>query len=218
MFGCLKSCAGRLLLLLVLVLGAAWVTVAWDGELPDPLGRWVGGDRGVSVPEPTAELAEETLERFERLRGQEGPERLSLGRAEISSVVRYALPGVLPPGVVDPAVEMEDRKILLAARVATGAFPDLPSLEEVVGFLPDTVDIRMRGSLLPFDETQAALHVDRIVAMRIPLPDRFTPEVLAALGREDRQGLPPDALLIPLPSGIESVYVLRDSLVLVADR
>ena len=218
MSGCLKGCVGRLLLVGVLLAAGAYAGFRWGPEMEPRVRAWLGQEPEEGDAVPTPELAEATLDRFETFREGTGPGRLQLGSLELSSVVRYALPGLLPPGVADPGVEVEDGRIYLSARVATAAFPELPSLDEVVGFLPDTVDIRMRGSLLPFDEEQAALHVDRIQAMKVPLPDRFVPKILEALGRRDVQGLPPDALMIPMPEGLRSAYVQADSLVLVADR
>ncbi|MGD2069701.1 MAG: hypothetical protein PVI57_13590 [Gemmatimonadota bacterium] len=215
MVGCLKGCLGKVVGLALLV-GAGVAVVLWGPELEPRVRAWLGEE--VVEEGPTPELAEATLDRFEVLRSGEGPDRLSLGDRELSSVIRYSLPGILPPGVDEPSVELRDGKVHLRARVALGAFPELPSLDDVIGVLPDTVEIRMRGSLLPFDQERAALHVDGVQAMRVPLPDRFIPEILAALGRQDRPGLPPDAMMIPLPQGLESAYVLRDSLVLVADR
>ena len=42
------------------------------------------------------------------------------------------------------------------------------------------------------------------------------PEILKALGREYVAGLPDDAIAIPLPAGLKTAYILRDSLVLVS--
>jgi hypothetical protein len=176
-------------------------------------------------------LAEATLDRFEAFRtgsgsggagegsaGEGSEERLHLGAAELSSVLRYALPGMVPPGVYEPAVGLEDGRVILSARVATSALPDLPALNEVVGLLPDTVGIVMHGALLPFRPNFAALQVEGVEASRIPLPGRMIPPILAALGRSPLEGLPPHALAVPLPTGLSRVFVDRDRLVLVADR
>lgn len=217
MTGCLRSCVGKAvgLVLLAALAAATWF---WGPEyLPGVFARF-GGSSGEVEVQPSPELAESTLERVESLRGGDGEGRLTLGAAEVSSVIRYALPGIIPPGVSRPTIELRDGKVDLSARVAVAAFPEMPSLREVVGVLPDTVDIAMRGSVVPYDDGNAALYVERLQAMRIPLPDRFIPRVLEALGRKDREGLPRQAMLIPLPRGLGSVYVQDDSLVLVADR
>jgi hypothetical protein len=164
-------------------------------------------------------LAEATLDRFEAFRNGEGPaERLHLGSVELSSVVRYALPGMVPSGVHEPTVELDDGRVILSARVETSAVPELPALDEVLGFLPDTVTIVMQGALLPFQPNFAALQVERVEASRIPLPARMIPPILEALGRTPREGLPPRALAVPLPTGLSRVFVDEDRLVLVADR
>jgi hypothetical protein len=171
-----------------------------------------GPDDAISL-----QLAEATLDRVEGLRGADGGQ-LVLGDAELSSVVRYALPGILPPGVTEPAVAIESGTVALNARVATAAFPDLPALGQVIGMLPDTVAIRVEGRLSSYGKESLAFFVSQVEAGRIPLPDRLIPQVLGALGRQDRKGLPANAIHIPLPGGLDSVYVARDSLVLVADR
>lgn len=220
MVGCLKGCVGKGLSLLLLLLAAGWAGWKWGPDIVPEVERFLGGSEAEAEarPAPSREIAESALDRVEMLRGGGGPERLLLGGVELSSVVRYSLPGVLPPGVVNPEVELQDGYVFLSAIVARDAFPDFPSLKEVLGILPDSVQIRMRGQILPFDDGFAQLRVDRLQAMKIPLPDRFVPEVLDALGRRDRKGLPEDALQVPLPEGVASAYVVQDSLVLVADR
>jgi hypothetical protein len=211
----LRSCVGRLLTLSVMSVGA--VAVWWN--YPQLLDRVRGLQRQEEMEAvPSPELADATLDRFEAFQsGSEGSE-MKLGDAELSSLVRYSLPGILPPGVEEPTVRVSEGRLHLAGRVALQALPDVPALREVVELLPDTVPVEIRGTLAPFDAERAALHVDRVEASRIPLPARYIPEILSALGRAPAHNLPADALLVPLPRGLESAYVLRDSLVLVAKR
>jgi len=203
------SLAPLLLLLLLLGVGAwlAWPRVAAELVVEDTAGR-----------ELSPALAEATLDRFERFRaGGTGPQ-LALGDAELTSVLRYALPGVLPPGVTEPDVRIAGSRVTLSARVTTAAFPDLPALDPVIGMLPDTVPVRMDGGLAQFGKQSLAFRVAGLEVAAIPLPDRLVPPVLYALGRTDQGGLPKNTLHVPLPAGIDSVYVARDSLVLVGDR
>lgn len=219
MKGCLAGLG-----LAVLLTAAAWAGWQWGPNVFPQVERWVadaagdaaGGDAG---PVPSPMIAEATLDRFEAFRtGASDEERLRLGAVELSSVIRYALPGIVPPGVDEPMVELDEGRVILSARVATASFPELPALDEVIGFLPDTVGIAMEGSLVPFQPNFAALEVDRVEASRIPLPSRMIPPILEALGRTPRDGLPPRALALPLPTGLARVFVDRDELVLVADR
>lgn len=215
MKGCLKGCLGRFMV------GAAAVGVVGAAVVLGPRYLPLLGDRGGvegSVTSPSAEIADRALDRIDRLReGGEGG-TLSLGSTELTSIVRYALPGFVPEGVTSPTVALREGRVVLSGRVATAAFPDVPPLDEVLGMMPDTVEVRLRASLLPFDEDEAALHVDRVQAILIPLPERFIPPILGALGRTDREGLPRDAISVRLPGGLSAAYVLRDSLVLVAAR
>jgi len=179
---------------------------------------WVPAPSGSGPALPSAEIADETLDRFERFRRGEGGDRLALGSTELSSVLRYAMPGLVPGGVADPEVFLEDGRVRVRARVAVQAFPRLPQLEQVMGILPDTVLLEMVGVLERLDQSFLALRVDRVEVARIPIPQRMVADVLAGLGREGPPSLPADALAVPVPDGVASVVVQGDSLVLEARR
>lgn len=204
-----RGAAGRALLLVGLTAALAGVWMV--RPRPAPGAATGAGRRGISP-----ELAEATLDRFERFRAGASGSRLALGGADLSSVLRFALPGILPPGVSEPDVRLGAGEVSLQARVATAAFPDLPALDPVMGMLPDTVSVRLDGALAQFGAQSLVFRVDRIEAAEIPLPERLVPDVLAALGRSNRAGLPRNGLHVPLPAGIDSVYVADDSLVLIA--
>lgn len=212
----------KLVAVVVLVL-VAYAGFRWGPWVFPRLERALGMDGPEEVAEPavegpSAELADRTLDRFESFRKGDGPERIALGGVELTSVVRYALPGIVPPGVDEPTVTLSDGRVGVRARVALAAFPRLPKLDDVLGILPDTVDVSMEGSLVPLDREHLALMVDHIEASRIPLPRRMIPRVLAGFGRDGSSALPEDALSVPLPDGLHSVFVQRDSLVLIAER
>jgi hypothetical protein len=220
MKGCLRSCFGTVGLAVVLV-GAAYGGWKWGPAVFPRLESWLGETAAEEVRPggPSPEIAESTRDRVEAFLAGDGAEpRLELDGTELSSVIRYALPGIIPPGVELPMVELEDGKVFLSARVARAAFPDLSALGEIAGLLPDTVDIRMRGALVPFSAGVSALHVERVEAERIPLPARVIPAILAALGRKGRDGLPAEAMAIPLPSGLDRAFVEGDRLILLSDR
>jgi hypothetical protein len=215
----------RLIAFVALVL-AAYAGFRWGGVVFPPMERWLGlsshadsAAAGAPVTEaPSAEIADATLDRFERFRSGGGEDHLALSGTQLSSVVRYALPGIVPPGVSEPTVAVEQGRIRLGARVSLEAFPRLPHLDQILGILPDTVLLEMEGALVPFDPQYMALLVDKVSASHVPIPKRMFADVLQGLGRQAPSGLPPDALPVPIPSGVKSVYVQRDSLVLVAAR
>jgi hypothetical protein len=211
----------------VALMGAAYAGFRWGPAVFPRVEGFVGwaGERVseavsevATEVEPTPELADSTLGRFERFRSGEGPDRMSVGGPELSAVVRHALAGIIPPGVDEPTVALSDGRVQLRARVALEAFPRLPALDEVLGILPDTVLVELEGSLVPHDRQNLALLVDRVEVARIPIPSRFVGEILAGFRRPAPDGFPSDALSVPLPEGLESVYVQRDSLVLQAAR
>lgn len=219
--GFLKKLAAFVVLVLVAYAGFRWGPLVFPHVeralgLGEPV--WVPAAPGTAPEQPTAELADATLDRFERFRRGEGDGRLALSGNELSSVVRYALPGIIPPGVEDPTVALEGGRVRVSARVALEAFPKLPRMDQVVGLLPDTVLIEMEGALVPLDQAFLALLVDRVEASHIPVPRRMVSEVLKGLGREGPASLPPDALSVPVPDGVQSVYVQQDSLILMAAR
>lgn len=209
---------------LVILAGVAYAGFRWGPLVFSRLEGVLGlsapapGSTDAGPPAPSPEIAEVTLDRFERFRGGEGQRRLALSGTELSSVVRYALPGLIPPGVSDPTISLHEGRVRLTARVAVAAFPRLPRLEEVMGLLPDTVLLDMEGALVPLDRRFLALVVDKVEASRVPIPRRMVADVLAGMGREGPPSLPADALAVPVPDGVTSVTVQGDSLVLEARR
>jgi hypothetical protein len=211
----MKKILFGVVLILVAYAGFRWGPAVFPG-----IERALGIDpTAPAVPEAqaTPELAERTLDLFERFRAGEAGDRLVLGGTELSAVVRYSLPGIVPRGITAPTIELDKGRVRLSARVAVEAFPDLPRLDQIIGLLPDTILIEIRGSLVPLDQRHMALLVDRLQAARIPIPTRLAAEVLKAFGRSRPASLPDDAVEVPLPDGLRSAFVQRDSLVLLAD-
>ncbi len=216
--GRLKSCLGKIVLALLLVV-TAYAGWRW-GHVFFPQITALFSTEEAALPETVSpEIAEATMDRFEALRRGEIEGRLSLSAGEIESVLRYSVPGLILAGIVEPRIEMADGVITFRARVAMETFPEMPDLDAVLGFLPDTLAVSFEGALAPLDDERwDALVIHDIRAGIIPLPDRMIPEILQAMGREYVGGLADDALAIPLPDGIESAYIVQDSLVLVSDR
>ncbi len=217
-FGCLKSCLGKIVLAVLLV-AAAYGGWRWGPFVfPQVTALFSGGEDAPAVS-ASPELAEATMDRFEALRRGEVGGQLALSASEIESVIQYSVPGIIPEGIGEPRIRMEDGIVTLSARVAIAAFPKMLDLNAVLGFLPDTLEVSFEGALAPLDDERwDALVIHGVQAGFIPLPDRMIPEILEALGREYVGGLPDDAIAIPLPDGLKSAYILRDSLVLVSDR
>lgn len=205
----------RRVLLLLALSCAAYAGWRWGPSVVSVVQGWSGTAPTSTVSEAglSPELADSVLGRFQEFRrGDHG--RIALGGREITSVLRYSVPGLIPSGVRDVTVGLEEGRVLLAAQVVLSSFPRLPDLGPVLGILPDTLNVVMHASLLPLSEEEAALLVQGLEASRIPIPRALIPEILRAIGRVDRPNLPPEALAVPLPAGLGSAYILNDSLIL----
>lgn len=219
MAGCLRGCVGAVGTATI-VLAVAWGGWRYGGAVFPVVERWAGvtpRERVAEGPRPSQTIADDALDRFNTFRtAGSGDSTLSLSALELTSIVRYALPGIMPEGVSEPMVDMRDDRLTLSADVAVGAFPELPAMDEVRGILPDTVRIAMNATLLNLDRNHAALVFDGVEASGIPLPDRVIPGILDLLGRVNRAGLPRSAIAIPLPRGIGNAYTEGGALVFVS--
>ncbi|MDT8367707.1 MAG: hypothetical protein RQ745_00765 [Longimicrobiales bacterium] len=201
---------------LTLLLVVAWGGWRFGGTIFPRIEGWIvaGPAPNESASVPSQEIADDALARFNSFRvGSSGDSVFSLTDLELTSIVRHALPGLMPDGVRDATVEVGEDRILLSARVALDAFSEIAAVRDVSAFLPDTVQIEMTSSLLRLDAHHAALVVDGVTAAGMPLPDRLIPDILSALGRTERPGLPSTALALPLPPGIGRAYTAEGALV-----
>jgi len=215
MLGCLKSIVGKAAGLILLI-AAAYAGWQWGPEVFPKVHDWLGLTSDDAAEEIVAspELADSVMFLVQEFRDGDGPDQVALGGSELTSILRYSVPGLIPGGVSGAEVSLSEDRIHVRARVALESFPDLPDLGPIIGMLPDTLDVGLEGSLMPFGNKKAALLVHSLHAARIPLPGRLIPEILQAMGRTDEPGLPPEALLISLPPGLGSAYILTDSLIL----
>lgn len=140
---------------------------------------------------------------------------LSLESSEVSSLLRYSSPGILPRGVLEPGVAFTGDRIEVSARVLPADIPGLPRLGGIGGLLPDTVDVLVVGSLLPSNERGTLLLIEGAELQGWPVPPGSLPEILAALGRRPPPGAPASAVLIPSLGGLKGAYIEDGRLVLV---
>lgn len=214
MLGCLRSILGKLVALVALVV-AAYAGWIWGPAVFPRVQSWVGMSPPVEAvgPAPSAELADSVLTRVQAFReGGEG--QIALGGREVTSVIRYSVPGLIPSGIRDPEVTFQDGRVHLSAQVVLAAFPRLPDLGPILGILPDTLNVKLQASLMPFGQEESALLIHNLEASRIPIPRRLIPEILRAMGRVERPGLPPEGMAVPLPTGLGAAYILTDSLII----
>lgn len=216
--GCRRGCFTGVVAA-VLVVAGGYAGFRWGGAVFPPLERLLASAEGLTAgPVPSPALARATVDRVEALgRSGRAGERLSLGGAELSSVLRYALPGGPPRALGEPTVAVGDEAVRISGRLAVADLPALPGLGEVLGILPDTVSVELEGALLPFGDGVGAFQLRRVEAARIPVPRRFYAGLLEGLGRTHREGLPSDAVTFPLPGGVRRAFVEDDQVILVSE-
>lgn len=219
MLGCLRSLVGKLVFLVLLV-GAGIVGWRYGPQIAARVRGWLGlGPPPVRVEHtPGPELADSALARYQRFRQVEPPARLALDAAELESLLRYTVAARLPEGVRDPKIALEDGRAIVSVRVPVEYFLQLPDLNELLAFLPDTVPVRVEASLISLPGPRVGVLVEGIEAARVPLPRRLVPQILSRLGRRDEVDLPANALAITLPRGVGAAYIVRDTLYLAAGR
>lgn len=179
----------------------------------------VGQESMITVEgvEPSETLGEETWSRIQAFQDGETRE-LTLSGAELTSVLRFVRPELVPAGMSNPAIRLLEGRAEAYGDVVLRDFPGLPDLGPIAGMLPDTVTVQITGSVMGFGEGEAALFAQRLEVAGVPLPRQVIPEVLTALGRSDRPGLPPEAVGVILPDGVRSMYVEGSQLVILGDR
>jgi hypothetical protein len=216
-FRSLRSCFGKLVVLVLLIV-AAYVGWVWGPAVFPRVQEWLGlaSAEDAAEMDTSPELADSVVSKVQAFRGGEEGDRMTLSGRELTSVLRHSIPGLIPEGTSHPQVRLVEGKVRLRADVALSAFPELPDLGPILGILPDTLAVEVEASVLPFGAQEVAVLVEKLEAGRIPLPGRLIPEILEAMGRVESPGLPPEGLRIPLPSGLASAYLVEDSLVLFA--
>ena len=209
----LRRLAARICVAAALIL-AAYGGWKWgDGLFPrveSRLGIGLAGD------EVTPELAGATMAKIEAFRDS-GVAELRLGSVEVSSVLRYTIPGLLPDGVVDAQVAFDEDRLQTEAGILPGRM-ELPEIAGWVGIaemLPDTVPVSVSGSLTRFGERRSILLIQGIHVQGVPVPETAFPEILEALGRAEVSGLPASAILMPQVAGVGTAFIRDGALVLV---
>jgi hypothetical protein len=208
----MRGCLGRGLVL-VLVAGAA--VLAWHNrdQLREAFDRSRG--RSAQVSPELAALADSKLAEL----GEGGTRsRVALTGPELQSLIEYRWGGLFPPDVGDPRVGFADGRVTLQANVATARFARVSGMREIVGFLPDTAGLRAVGTFVPMDDGQVGLEVHELTAASIPVPRQLIPPILARFPGGADPDLAANAIAIPLPPGIRTIFVSGDSMVFVANR
>jgi hypothetical protein len=162
---------------------------------------------------PSETLASQAEEKLLRI-GAGTSREVILSGVEIESLLLYRFEDRWPRGVSAPSVHLRDGELRLGFQLSRDMLPALPDLDGLFAFLPDTVPVQLWGRVLALGSGEVALMVHRFDASSIPVPRRLFPIFLSQLQGVQSPGVPPEALVLPLPEGIRAVRIEGSSLVI----
>jgi hypothetical protein len=206
-----SGCVGRGILLglfLVLVGVAAFWWAQSSGLIRAPSHRAM-----VSLEPPSEVLAMVAEEKLEVMRNGGGGD-VVLSGPEIESLLLYRFEDRWPRGVSSPSVHMRDGELYLGLQISRDLLPTLPDMDALTMFLPDTVPVQLQGRVLALAGGGAALMVQRIDASAIPIPRRLFALLLAQVQGQPAPGVPPEALVLPLPQAVRSLRIEGSNLII----
>lgn len=181
------------------------------------LAAWVFRDRipGLGrrkvATEVSREAAAQAQEKLARMR--EDGDTVHLSAVEFTSLVRYDLAGLTGP-LRDPSVDFVDNTLKLSGKLPSDMLPRSAELDRVRGFLPDTAEVTVSGSLRTLRPGHAALNVQGVSFARFPVPASYYAQALQGLGRRDEPGAEPNEFPFTLPPGVASAQVEGGEMIL----
>lgn len=208
-FGCLR----RIVSLIVLA-AIAFLVWQYRSKIMATWQRFRGERPAATAPPVDAERSAQA--KYAALAGTQPPPRVALSEDELQALLHTRFAAVLPRWVDSARIQLDGEKVRLSGRVPVDRIPQMRSMGEVAGLLPDTTEVAVKGQVIPLGRGRVALAVDQVTAAHVPLPRRLVPQIMAGLkqGRPAEASVPADALLLPLPRNIASAYVRNDSLIL----
>lgn len=165
-------------------------------------------------PEPTEVSPAVAAAAEEKLAGvTERGEEARLSAAELTSLFRYRPQEWSLGTIQSPVVEMAGDTLRLNGRVATD---DLPVQEEIAplrGFLPDTAQIRIEGTVRIGEPGETLLDITGVEVAGMPIPPAIYSRLLGQGATAGSQNGTSD-LSLPLPRGVRSARVEGGELIL----
>ncbi len=187
-----------------LAVGVGLLTAQLIGALLVPASRAAvapGAPAGPRPPAPMVDAGPEAafsmIDRYHLFRTGNAGARMELDGAELTALLRHALPGLLPQGVHDPTVHVEGRTLVVLARVTLAELPGDGTLEPAFAIMPDEVAVRLSGRIAHLPGA-VAFRIDRAEVEGFPLPNG----VVGRLVRAWPAGAAPGSPAAPQPAPV----------------
>lgn len=179
---------------------------------------------------PTA--AGTMVDRLQRFRSGNGSGRIEIDGPHLTSLVRHAMPALIPDGVTEPSVYVEDGIVRVHVHVSPGVLPGGRHLVDALETLPESVEVELRGRVVNDGVAWLAYRVEEVRVEGVELPAPVVALVLGAIqslkqapgavGSDDGAsdagsvGSPPGApvLRVRWAAELGTVRVLSDRIVL----
>jgi hypothetical protein len=199
-----RGVAGKLFLLVFLALlaGGLWF---FRGLIPGP---WNRPPVPLAVSEEAAVAAEEKLKRLR----QDG-DTVHMSGVEFTSYLRFRMAGRFASDIELPAVTFAGEDVQVAGRFPKDRLP-AKEVGRAMGFLPDTADVGVNGTLRTLAPGRAALKVSSASFAGFPIPRDRLNQVIDRVRGLDEPGLGEDEVAFQLPPGVGSARVENGQLVL----
>ncbi|MGD8495597.1 MAG: hypothetical protein PVF05_05355 [Gemmatimonadales bacterium] len=200
---------GCLLLLLLLV---ALGTAAWIGR--GAIGDWMGRLELGSPAEASESLARRAEEKLNLIAREGLSEEVRFSEAELQSLLTYRGGPLMPAGIEDARVDVQDSLVVLSARLSPDALEEFSIPDALRSALSDTS--RVTTGLAPEIERPGELRL-RIRSLQIGalvIPPMMLPAVVGGL---EAQGVrtAAGAVVLPVTRDVGTVAIEGDELVLV---
>jgi len=197
---------GRYIVLLVLILGGAWLARDRVAGMLTGVGLGTG-----SVP--TERLAEAAEDRIERLVRNGLTSRVRFSEVELQSLLTYRAAPFLPAGVEHPRIAIQDSVIILSAQLRPAEMTDFATPDALRAMLADSSWVT--AVVEPSVDRPGRLLVDvkSLQIGELAVPSFLLPMVLdglASAGYQTSGG----ALVAPLPDEVASVRIDGDDFVI----
>lgn len=194
------------ILAMLLLAALAWVA-------REPLADWMGRLDIGGASEPSETLARSAESKLERIAREGLRDEVRFSEAELQSLLTYRSGPVLPPGIEDPRIDVQDSIVALSALLRPAELDEELAPEGIMAILSDTS--RIVSGLVPDVERpgEILVRVRSLQVGTIVIPPLMMPALVAGLRS---QGVPTSdgAVVIRVTPDVADVTIDGDEVVL----